>query len=117
MARIYEFATGEVIHDSPHKEPLLRRLIGRTASRANLKLTEESFEASEARVDYAARLGIAAYQARVDYMSPRSDMTQEEVLDLAAQAENALDELSPAERQRAAEFIRTVTINPQQEIS
>jgi hypothetical protein len=117
MAKIYDFYTGDVLDDFPDREPLLKRMLGKSIGRTSLKLTEESVRSSEERINEAIRIGLAAYQARIDYMTPRSDMSQAEVLQLNAEEAAVFAQLSPAEQQQARDYISSITDNSEEGIS
>ncbi len=117
MARIYSFETGEILHDSPLKEPLLRKLLGRAAGRASLNLTRESIESSEDRVNKAIMMGLAVQQAKADLVRPAGNMSPEELSHLIVEEAALLEGLSPAEKQHVTEYLDSVNGNSEQEIS
>ena len=117
MARIYDFYTGNILDEFPSREPLLKRMLGKSIGRTSLKLTEESARSSEERVDEAIRVALAAYQSKVEYSTPRSGMTQEEVLQLNGEEAAVFARLSPAEQKQARDYVNSITDSSEEGIS
>jgi hypothetical protein len=109
MAKLYKFPSGELISEEPDTSKVnkLKSKLGklRIATNSPPEVTINN----EAGINMAIRLKLAEIEARSNYMTSRSDMTELEVLALSDEAEAVMKGLTDDERSTVWAYVRNVT--------